>query len=349
MGGCADCLAGGLVAFIFTLVVTGKWISMLWRSLERLEGPVRRAFQSLHFGKDMNKPGDVYAPRFAGIWSVLGVLFGFLVMEAYHVYLGGGPYRVQDVLSVSLLLLLGAFVGLVDDIMGWKVGVPVRYRLLASYAIALPLSVVKAGTSVISVPLLGRVDLGAAYSLVVIPAGVMGASNAFNMLAGFNGLEAGMATIILAGYAAYALLHGKVLALKLSIVAIAGLIAFLVYNWYPAKVFPGNSFTYAFGSLLAAIVIVDNFEKFGVALFALYFLELALFLRGLKDGIYKETFGLPRPDGSLDLRYPKVYSVTHLAIKVLKKIRGRATERGVTLLVLSWQAIITLIVLAVMG
>jgi len=344
---CSDCVAGAIVAFVLTLLLTRKWIRMLWDAVSRSSPSLRDHLLKLHFGKDMNKPGNVLVPRFAGVWSVIGVLFGFLVLEAYHVYLQGAPYRLSDVLSVSMLLLLGAFVGLIDDVMGWKVGVPIRYRLVASFVIALPLSVVKAGTSSMVLPLIGKVDLGVAYSLVVVPLGVMGASNAFNMLAGYNGLEAGMALIILSGYAAYAALHGKILALKLSMIAIAGLLAFLAYNWFPAKTFPGNAFTYAFGALLAAIVIIDNFEKFGVIIFLLYFLELILFIRGLLDGVYKENFGRPNPDGTLEPPYSKIYSVTHLAIIILKRTRGRATERSVVLLILSWQALITIVALII--
>ena len=335
-------MLGALVAFLLSFLVTKYWIGMVERAISRADSGLREVLRSVFLGKDMNKPGEIYVPRIGGIWSVVGIVFGYLVMEAYHVYINHAPYRLSDVLSVSMLLLLGGFLGLMDDYMGWKLGLPVSYRIAASYAIALPLSVVKAGQSSIVLPLLGKIDLGIYYSLILVPIGVMGASNAFNMLAGFNGLEGGMALIILLGYAAYALLHGKILALKLSIIASLAILAFLRYNWYPARTFPGNGFTYAIGALLAAIVIVDNFEKFGVALFTLYFLELALFLRGLKNGVYKQTFGVPQEDGTLEQRYDKIYSVTHLAIKILKRARGKATEKSVTLLILAWQALIVL-------
>ncbi|MDP2841599.1 MAG: hypothetical protein Q8O17_04910 [Candidatus Methanoperedens sp.] len=41
-------------------------------------------------------------------------------------------------------------------------------------------------------PFLGTLDIGLLYPLLIIPIGMIGASNAFNMLAGYNGLEAGM-------------------------------------------------------------------------------------------------------------------------------------------------------------
>jgi len=38
----------------------------------------------------------------------------------------------------------------------------------------------------------GAVDWGIFYPLAIIPIGIVGAANAYNMLAGYNGLEAGM-------------------------------------------------------------------------------------------------------------------------------------------------------------
>jgi hypothetical protein len=54
---------------------------------------------------------------------------------------------------------------------------------------ALPLMAIAAGETTMFIPFFGIINLGIIYSLIVIPIGVTGASNAFNMLAGFNGLE----------------------------------------------------------------------------------------------------------------------------------------------------------------
>ncbi|MCE4625558.1 MAG: glycosyl transferase family 4 [Desulfurococcales archaeon] len=344
-----DVIIASTISAAMTLGLVGGWIRTVFRDFERLkksnEDDRLKVLIRLAMGRDMNKPHKPLAVRFGGVWVPIAIVFGVLILEAYHIYVLSTPYSLSEVMAVSTLLLLGVLVGLVDDLSVWRGGVSVRYRVAASFIIALPLSVVKAGQSTMSIPLIGKVDFGIFYSTLIVPIGVMGASNAFNILAGYNGLEAGMATIILSGYAAYALHHGHELALKLSLISIAALLAFLVYNWYPAKTFPGNGFTYAIGSLLAAVVIVGNFEKFGVMVFPLYFLELILFLRGLKNGIYKQNFGIPQPDGSLELPYDKIYSVTHLAIYTLKRLTGKATEKGVVALILGVQALITVLAL----
>ncbi len=333
-----DLLVGSATAFTVSILLTGIWIRSLQNRLNTVDEQERMLLLKFFFGKDMNKPGEIYVPRYGGLWAVIGIVFGLLVLEAYYVYLQGIRYFITEIFSIVTLLILGGFIGLLDDIYG----LPIKHRLLATLLISIPLATVKAGVSQITFPKIGKLDLGIYYSLLLVPIGIMGASNAFNMLAGYNGLEAGMASIILSGYALYAFHHGKYLSYQLAVISLAGVLGFLYWNRYPARTFPGNTFTYAVGALLAAIVIVDNFEKFGVTLFVLYFLELALFLRGLANGVYKQNFGRPAPNGELDLPYEKIYSVTHLAIYILKKLGIRSTEKNVVILILSVQLLLTI-------
>jgi UDP-N-acetylglucosamine--dolichyl-phosphate N-acetylglucosaminephosphotransferase len=122
-----------------------------------------------------------------------------------------------------------------------------------------------------------------------------------------------------------------------------------VYNWYPAKVFPGNAFTYGVGAYYAALVIVGNMEKFGLLLFTLYFVKAALYFRGVLHGVWRpgvEDFGVPQPDGSLESPLRGIYSLTHAAIMLLKRVKGRAREPEVVLVILSLQAAIGFVAIA---
>jgi UDP-N-acetylglucosamine--dolichyl-phosphate N-acetylglucosaminephosphotransferase len=321
-----------IIAFTASYVATSKWIN-----IARLIGLE---------GRDMNKGDRRLVAEAGGVWPLLGAVFGLLALESLYIYLEGDPYRFIDVMSLSLLLLLSAFLGFMDDLLGWKKGLRVWQRVVFMAPIAAPLVAVKAGVSVVSLPLVGAVDLGLLYPLVLIPVGVLGASNAFNMVGGYNGLEAGMAATIMAFTAAYSIVKGLDLALQASLIMLSSVAAFLVFNWYPARVFPGNAFTYGFGAYYAGVVVLDDFQRFGLALFSLYFLELALFIRGLLNGVYKENFARVTSRG-LEPPYEKAYSVTHIALKLQIILRGRATERGVTATLLAVQAAIGLASLAV--
>ncbi|WP_236698176.1 MraY family glycosyltransferase [Pyrodictium occultum] len=329
-GEAAYLLASAAVAFTLVIVVEPAWIRVA-----RERGLV---------GRDMNKPGRVMVAEAGGIWAVVAAAFGLLTLEALYTYLGGGLYRPAELFALVALLLLSSVLGFVDDILGWKKGLPRWQRVVFMAPVSLPLVVIKAGHSRLELPLIGAVDLGLAYPLVAVPIGVLGAANAFNMIAGFNGLEAGMGLLLMLFTAAYAYMKKVYFVLQGSVIMAAALAGFLVYNWYPARVFPGNGFTYGVGAYYAALVIIGNMEKFGLFLFTLYFIKALLNLRGYLHHVWKpgviEDFGVPLPDGTLDSPLEGIYTLTHAVIKLLKRLKGSAREPEVVAVILVMQALI---------
>ncbi len=309
-------LVSTLLAFILTYVLVPPWIKV--------------AASKGFVGKDMNKVANVLVAEGGGLWAVIGCTFGLYGLASLHRYLGNEVMFSDDFFALTSLLLLASLLGFMDDILGWKKGLPAWLRVLFVVPISTPLVVIKAGVSTISLPFLGVVDLGITYPLVLVPIGVVGCANAFNMIAGYNGLEACMGISLMISTAVFSYIRGVQLVFEASLVMAASLLAFIRYNWFPAKVFPGNTLTYAVGAYYASLIILGNMEKFGLLLFTPYFLEFLLFIRGLKDGIYKENFGIPRDDGSLEPPYGKIYSLTHLTIKLLKLLGVKPTELKVT-------------------
>jgi UDP-N-acetylglucosamine--dolichyl-phosphate N-acetylglucosaminephosphotransferase len=155
-------------------------------------------------GKDMNKFDKVMVAEGGGIWVNVAAAFGLFLLEALYTYLDGHRMYAMELYALVSLLLLSSFLGFMDDILGWKRGLPRWQRVAFMAPIALPLVVIKAGQSRLALPLFGAVDLGLAYPLVAVPIGLLGAANAFNMIAGFNGLEAGMGLVLMSFTAVYA-------------------------------------------------------------------------------------------------------------------------------------------------
>jgi UDP-N-acetylglucosamine--dolichyl-phosphate N-acetylglucosaminephosphotransferase len=118
------------------------------------------------------------------------------------------------------------------------------------------------------------------------------------------------------------------------------LFAFLFYNFYPARVFPGDVLTYPVGGMIAIMAILGDFEQVAVFFFIPYILEVFLKLRGR---LVKQSFGKPNKDGSLGLRYDKIYGLEHLAIRILNKIGIKATEKRVVYLIWSFQILIIIL------
>jgi len=287
---------------------------------------------------DINKSPGKKVSGSGGIMAMLGFAIGVLLYIAYKVfYLHSKNDSLVEILSLLTVVLMLTGLGFIDDLLGWrKGGLSIRSRLVLVLLAAIPLVVINAGKSQMVFPFFGLVEFGILYPLVLIPLGIVGATTTYNFLAGFNGLEAGQGVIILSALAVVSYFTGSAWLSIIALCMISALLAFLVYNFDPALVFPGDSLTYAVGGLIAIIAILGNFEKIAVFFFIPYILETGLKLRG---GLKKHSFGKPKKDGSLDLKYDKVYSLNHLAIYLMKRFGARPTEKKVVFWIWAFQAI----------
>jgi UDP-N-acetylglucosamine--dolichyl-phosphate N-acetylglucosaminephosphotransferase len=327
-------LSGLILLFSFglTLFLTKKWISS--------------AKSSNLVGKDMNKPDKPLIPRSGGLVVAIVIcfsLFFYIFMKSFSL-IGIQFTHIIEVFAISATILLAGFIGFIDDVLGWKDGLGQLQKVLLTIPIALPLMVINAGTSTINFPILGDVDLQLLYPLIIVPFGVIGSTNGFNLLAGYNGLETGMSLVIFAAFGFTGLITGRLWIALVAFIVYASLLAFLAFNWYPAKVFPGNSFSYSIGAMIATLAILGSMERLAVWLFMPYILEMLLYFRARaidKMGDV-QAFAKPNTDGSLELPYEHLYDTTHLAIWVLKKVKAKVYERDVVLFIVIVQICIAI-------
>ena len=252
------------------------------------------------------------------------------------IYVFGASFVFDAVVDTSSLLAVGlsitliALVGFIDDLnikmkkvvttdmLDHKVGLKQWQKPLLTALGALPLMAINAGVSTLTIPLIGTVSLGLVYPLIILPLAVIFVSNAFNILGGFDGLQPGMALIASFGLLVYFLSAGAGPAAYtgalLSAILFAALLAFLPFNSFRAKVAPGDSFTYAVGASLVAIMVMGRAESFGVIIFAPWIIEFFLHLRKR----FKVTdVGIRQKDGTFKAPYgKKIYSLTHLVMNI---------------------------------
>lgn len=224
-------------------------------------------------GRDMNKPDRPDVPEMGGLAIVAGFGAGVLLALGASSFLDLLPQADPVLLLASLCtILLTGLIGIVDDLAGLRQGVKALLPVIA----ALPLAAVRAGHTAMQIPLIGKVEFGFFYPLLLVPAGVTGAANAVNMLAGFNGLEAGMGLVAAGSLAVVAYSLGEVTALVILVAALGALAGVLVYNWYPAKIFVGDVGTLSIGAVLAAAAIVGNFEAAGAVVIIPYAFDFVI-------------------------------------------------------------------------
>ncbi len=302
-----------LLAFLTTVVITPKIIKFA-----KAAGLV---------GYDIMKKGK---PKVAEFGSP-PVIFGFII--GAFAYIAAQKYLIGSLSTEDLLVLLAAItsiiiaalIGLFDELTILikregksgvekykRVGLPQWFQPISMALAALPLMAIAAGDHVLHIPFIGPVNFGIWYPLVIIPIAITGAANATNMLAGFNGLQASLGIIMSIALGTYAYLYGNVIATVLAFIWAGALAGFLIYNWYPAKIFPG-ALDYLNGVMIATIAIVGNIEMFALLAFAPWFLELILKIR---SKFKAENFGILQKDGTLKPPYKKCYSILHCIMKI---------------------------------
>lgn len=301
-----------LVSFLSTFYLMPYWI--------------KRARYAGLVGKDMNKPDKEEVAESGGVVVIISFVLSILIYIAIKTFYFKDSSLVIEIFALLFSILFIAFVGMIDDILGWKIGLNKRTRIILIAFAALPIMVINAGAKEASLPFLGKVVLGWIYTLFLIPLAIIGTSTTFNFLAGYNGLEARQGILIFLAFFVFAYLTGARWLSLICLCILAALFAFLKYNKYPSKVFPGNVLTYPLGALIALIAILGDIEKFAIFIFIPNIIEVFLKLRGK---LKMESFAKPNNDGSLELKYKKIYGLEHFAIFVLKKYKQKVYEKDV--------------------
>ncbi len=292
--------------------------------------------------EDMNKAKGEKVSGSGGVIVLLAFLLSVLSYVAYRVFIleNQNGFLLEIFVILTMVVFMG-FIGFIDDLFGWrKGGLSARSRILIVLFGSIPLIAIKAGDSIMNFPIFGAVDLGLIYPLFFIPLGVVATTTTFNMLAGFNGLEAGQGIILLSGLSLVSYLTGNAWLAVVCLCMVLALIGFFTYNKFPARVFPGDVMTYAIGVMIATIAILGNFEKIATFFYIPYMLEVILKSRGR---LKKSSFGKPMKDGTIENQYNKVYSLNHLSILVLKKIGFKSTEQNAVRLIWIFQIFIIIL------
>ncbi len=299
-------------SFFVTLLIIPVWI--------------KRARNCNLVGKDVHKIDKRKVSEAGGVTVLAGFLFGTLIFVAISTFFFNSTMNFIEIMATLVVMLSVALIGLIDDILGWKVGLSKKLRMVLVAFASIPLIAINAGRSIVALPFIGPTDIGLVYPLLLIPIGIVGASTTFNFLAGYNGQEAGQGILILSALAIVAYFTGSLWLSVIALVMIFSLLAFLIFNFYPSRILPGDSLTYMVGALIAVMAILGNFERIATFFFIPYILEIFLKARGKLE---KESFANVKKDGSLELRYKKIYSLNHLMILVLKKAKIKTTEKRV--------------------
>lgn len=182
-------------------------------------------------------------PRLGGVAIFIATTIGILV------FTDSGSFPMYWMLLGSLVIVA---TGILDDMKPLSA----KSKLLAQ--IAASMIVVYGGIRIefINIPLTEEVIYFGQWSWLISIIWIVGITNALNLIDGLDGLAAGVSSIALGTIFIMSLMMGNLPIATISLILLGSTIGFLFFNFYPAKIFMGDSGSLYLGFFLATLSIL---------------------------------------------------------------------------------------------
>jgi UDP-N-acetylglucosamine--dolichyl-phosphate N-acetylglucosaminephosphotransferase len=254
-------------------------------------------------GVDIHKTAKPTIPEMCGISIIAGTVVSTLLSMLIF-----PDYR----LSFAAFLLgstIAGVIGVADDIRPLS---PRAKPALTALA-AIPILALGTYSPHPSLPFIGATRLTLVYPLLVFFA-IAVPSNAVNMMDVFNGAMPATCSVVSVATAICLLLSGKVVEATIPLGLLGALLAFYLYNRYPAKVFAGDAGSLFTGAALGSIAVLGRIEVATVVAMMPHIMNAfyGLFSIG-RLYEHREVKSRPtilRPDGKLEVTSDKSAPVT---------------------------------------
>ncbi len=196
--------------------------------------PVARRYALRNGITDNPAPGKAHAsptPYLGGVAIALGAVACSLVLP-------GWQSQAAVILAAAALV---AVTGLFDDVRTVRPSM----RLLVEASAATAAAAAGAHVQLFGGPL----------DYVITVVWIVVITNSFNLLDNMDAAAGSIATVIASALAVTALLEGQRLVGGMAVVVAAACLAFLLYNWHPARIFMGDAGSLFLGFVLAVIAL----------------------------------------------------------------------------------------------
>ncbi len=241
----------------------------------------------LKFGQTIRTDGPLGHLKKAGTPTMGGLIFLLAFVVSVLIWGETSPALFLVLAAVLLYGLIGFVDDLIIILLKRSLGLTARQKLLGQFVLALLFLYVAAavlgrGTALV-IPVTGyQLELGGFY-YILMAVYMVGMVNAVNLTDGLDGLCTGISFLVLLAYMMICLLLAGVPQAQpfiaygdLAVAAAAlagGLLAFLCFNRYPAKVFMGDTGSLALGGGVMALAILTKTEIVLLLMGGIYLVE----------------------------------------------------------------------------
>lgn len=228
--------------------------------------------RKLKYGQTINEIGPTWhqskqgTPTMGGIMFVIGTLAGIvggygLLLNSESVFMEV-MYQNQTIsllISVLAAMAYGA-IGFVDDyikvVKKRNLGLTEKQKLVLQFAVTavflLSQHAIGHLSTIVTIPFIGAVDFGIVYYPIVF-AGIVFLVNAVNLTDGIDGLCSSVTFVVALTFLMVSAIYGYYSNAIFACALAGGLAGFLMWNFYPAKVFMGDTGSMFLGGAVVAM------------------------------------------------------------------------------------------------
>jgi UDP-GlcNAc:undecaprenyl-phosphate GlcNAc-1-phosphate transferase len=203
--------------------------------------------------KAVDKP-DNKRKNHNGIKPSMGGLAIFIGAAAGFIYLQPASPEMNAIILGALIMLI---TGMLDDIFELRA----FYKLIGQTAAAV--TVVSSGLIIekLTIPFMGTVFFNDFVGIALTIFWILAASNAINLIDGLDGLAAGVSAIALSSIFVMALIDYRVVVVYLTVILVGSCLGFLFHNFYPAKIFMGDTGALFLGYSISIVAMLGLFKN----------------------------------------------------------------------------------------
>jgi UDP-GlcNAc:undecaprenyl-phosphate/decaprenyl-phosphate GlcNAc-1-phosphate transferase len=222
-----------LLSFVTAFVVTMLVIPLIIRFAKKY---------SLYDMPSERKEHAYPVPTMGGIAVVAGMMAALFMWQPFH-------YETEQIcFFFSVLVLLS--LGIMDDLRDLSAS----YKFLIQAGLATLMAV--SGIRITSFEgLFGIYDLPIAAQYTFTLLTITGVTNAFNLIDGIDGLAGGLGFMSLSILGIFLTLNGDITSALIAFSLAGGIVAFLYFNFNPAKIFLGDTGSLVLGFSIAVLAI----------------------------------------------------------------------------------------------
>jgi len=200
-------------------------------------------------GIDVHKLDKPKIPEACGISIIISMTVSVILLILLF------PQFEMEFLAFIISGLIAGVIGFIDDLK--SLGARMKPFLTAFSCI--PILILGTYNPYPILPFIGKVRLTLVYPFL-LPFALAVPANAVNMMDVFNGSMTATSSIILFTLFACLMLAGKLEYAALVLALLGCLIAFYLFNRYPAKVFAGDTGSLFIGASIGALAILGSIE-----------------------------------------------------------------------------------------